>query len=59
MIQNPTILEKLRKKTSQDTVMYNFICKIMNNEAEGKQYSKYYKNAILESIKQRKKEEGK
>lgn len=59
MIQNPTILKKLEEKTAQDVVMRTFVLDIMNNESEGKQFSKFYKKALLKSSNARKTKEGK
>ena len=55
MIQNPTILEKLEKKTQGDKTMRQFIEKIMENEAAGKQYGKFYRTEIEKSAKERRK----
>lgn len=54
MIQNPTILKKLEEKTEQDAVMRDFIRDVMNNESEGKQFSKFYKKMMAKSVNARK-----
>lgn len=58
MIQNPTILEKLKVKTQGDEVMHKFILDIMTNESEGKQYSKFFRSEIEECAKIREKKGG-
>lgn len=52
MIQNPTILEKLKKKTVGDPQMFDFLSSILENESEGKQYSKFFKTQIEKATKQ-------
>lgn len=51
MIQNPIILKKLKEKTCDDEILRDFLLSILKNEAEGKQYNKYYKKEIDKSIK--------
>ncbi len=46
MIQNPIINEKLIEKCGDDKIMFSFITDLMNNESEGKHFSKYYKAEI-------------
>lgn len=54
MIQNPTILEKLKQKTTNDDIMRQFILSITTNESEGKQYRKFYTSEIEKCAKKRK-----
>jgi len=51
MIQNPTILQKIDEKANGDTVMKEFLQAIIENESDGKQYSKYFKSLIEQSVK--------
>ncbi len=46
MIQNSLILEKLNAKTDGNEKMREFIKNVLTNEAEGKQYNKYFRAEI-------------
>lgn len=54
MIQNKAILEKLKEKTANDDVMNEFIVAILENESEGKQYTKFFQGEIEKGIDKRK-----
>ncbi len=56
MIQNPKIIEKLDAKTLGDSHLRDFILQILENESEGKQYSKFYAAKIKEAVNLRQQE---
>lgn len=51
MIQNTTILEKLKDKTGDDQILRDFILCLLENETEGKNYRKVYNSAISDALK--------
>jgi len=53
MIQNTTILDKLNKKTANNKVLNEFIIKLLENEADGKNYKKFFDSAIDEALKKK------
>lgn len=57
MIKNSEIIKKLKEKTKDDKIMYDFLFDIINHEMENYQYSKKYEKLIDEAIEKREKNE--
>lgn len=48
MFNNETILTKIKNKTNEDAVMYEYLLALLQNESEGKNFRKFI---ILETDK--------
>ena len=51
------IIERIKEKTKDDKIMYDFLFDIINHEMENYQYSKKYEKLIDEAIEKREKNE--
>ena len=53
-IKNKTIEEKLRKATSDDPIMQEFLIDVVGNEYKTTQFKQFYKSAIDKAINAKK-----
>jgi|GEM_PF-5405131 len=54
---NPIIIDKIKKKCKDDTVLIDFIIKILNLADGGKHYTKAYTKYVDEALKEIEKNE--
>lgn len=54
---NPIIIDKIKKKCKDDTVLIDFIIKILNLADGGKHYTKSYTKYVDEALKEIEKNE--